>query len=68
MVVPWFLSRPQDSNDYSVFGSSLVFSPRQIGIVLGKGILRKVLFALSAGVVLCDVVSPKGEVVAAELR
>ena len=51
-----------------VFGSSLVFSPRQIGKELGKGILIKVLFALSAGVSLCGVVSSKGEVVAAVLR
>ena len=33
-----------------------------------KGILIKVLFALSAGGSLCGVVLPKGEVVAAELR
>ena len=32
-----------------VFGSSLVFNTEQIGKVLGKGILIKVLFALSAG-------------------
>ena len=57
LVVPWF-----------VFGSSLVFNTEQIGKELGKGILIKVLFALSAGVSLCDVVSPRGEVVAAELR
>ncbi len=34
LVVPWFF-----------FGSSLVFSPRQIGKEQGKGILIKVLFA-----------------------
>ena len=55
LVHPWF-----------VLGSSLVFSPRQIGKELGKGILIKVLFAQAMS--LCDVVSPKGEVVAAELR
>ena len=32
-----------------VFGSSLVFNTEQIGKELGKGILIKVLFALSAG-------------------
>ena len=57
MVVPWF-----------ILGSSLVFNTEQIGKELGKGILIKVLFALSAGVSLCGVVSSKGEVVAAELR
>ena len=39
--VPWFLSRPRGSNDYSFFGSSLVFSPREIGKVRGKIILIK---------------------------
>ena len=43
------LISPKGSNDYSFFGSSLVFSPRQIGKELGDGILIKVLFALSAG-------------------
>ena len=45
-----------------VFGSSLVFSPRQIGKVLGKGILIKVLFALSAGGVTlwCGVAKRRG--------
>ena len=51
-----------------VFGSSLVFYTVLKYKVQEKGILIKVLFELSAGVVLCDVVSPKGEVVAAELR
>ena len=44
------------------FGSSLVFSPRQIGKELGKGILIKVLFALSAGgfTLWCGVVQRRG--------
>ena len=42
--VPWFLSRPRGSNDYSFFGSSLVFSPREIGKVQGKIILIKRTF------------------------
>ena len=51
-----------------VFGSSLVFYTVLKYKVQGRGILRKVLFALSAGVSLCDAVSPKGEVMASELR
>ena len=51
-----------------VFGSSLVFDTEHIYKVQGDGILIKVLFALSAGVSLCGVVTSKGEVVAAELR
>ena len=40
------LISPKGSNDYSFFGSSLVFYPREIGKVQRKRILTKVLFEL----------------------
>ena len=51
MVVPWF-----------ILGSSLVFNTEQIGKELWKGILIKVLFALSAGGVTlwCGVAKRRG--------
>ena len=49
-------------------GSSLVFNTEQIGKVQGDGILINVFFAQAQAVSLCDVVPPKGEVMAAELR
>ena len=42
--VPWFLSRPMGSNDYSFFGSSLVFYTEQIYEVQRIEIVRKSIF------------------------
>jgi len=57
LVVPWF-----------ILGFSLVFYPRKKGKVQGEGILIKVFFAQAQAASLCDMVSPKGEVMAAKLQ